>query len=176
MAKGGQRIGAGRPKKPLAEKILEGNPGKRNITVLDFGVPLEACELPTPPDYLAEAAKGMGSYPSAAEIFEKVTAWLETTGCLHLIPPEHIAEYSLLKARWLECESKNAQHGLLAKHPTSGQPIASPYMRIGIDYLSAADNAWGRIWTIVTQNSQQDFKSNSPNNDIMERLLGGSRK
>jgi len=33
---GGTRIGAGNKKKPLADKILEGNPGKRKLTVVEF--------------------------------------------------------------------------------------------------------------------------------------------
>ena len=36
MAKGGRRQGAGRPAKPLIDKITEGNPGKRPLTVLQF--------------------------------------------------------------------------------------------------------------------------------------------
>ena len=34
--RGGARIGAGAKKKPLAERIAEGNPGKRELTVIDF--------------------------------------------------------------------------------------------------------------------------------------------
>jgi len=36
MPWGGARPGAGHPQKPLAEKIMEGNPGKREITVVKF--------------------------------------------------------------------------------------------------------------------------------------------
>ena len=173
MPKGGKRPGAGRPKKALEEKVLEGNPGRRTLTVLEFK-PSEA-EIPTPPEYLVDAAGGVDKYPGATDIFERVTEWLEQTGCLRLIPPEHITEYSLLKARWLECEAKNARHGLLAKHPTSGQPIISPYVRMGIDYLKAADAAWNKIWAIVSQNSERNFQHKNPNMDIMERLLNTRR-
>ena len=34
--RGGARMGAGAKKKPLADKIAEGNPGKRALTVIDF--------------------------------------------------------------------------------------------------------------------------------------------
>lgn len=34
--RGGARIGAGAKKKPLADKIAEGNPGKRTLTVINF--------------------------------------------------------------------------------------------------------------------------------------------
>ena len=33
---GGARIGAGQKKKALADRIVEGNPGKRKITVMEF--------------------------------------------------------------------------------------------------------------------------------------------
>ena len=36
MPRGGARPGAGRPKKPLNEKLLDGNPGRRDLTVLKF--------------------------------------------------------------------------------------------------------------------------------------------
>lgn len=34
--RGGARAGAGAKKKPLADKIAEGNPGRRKLTVIDF--------------------------------------------------------------------------------------------------------------------------------------------
>ena len=36
MASGGRRPGAGRPKKSATQKILEGNPGKRPIEVVNI--------------------------------------------------------------------------------------------------------------------------------------------
>ena len=33
---GGSRLGAGQKKKPLADKMLDGNPGKRKLTVVEF--------------------------------------------------------------------------------------------------------------------------------------------
>ena len=34
--RGGARVGAGAKKKPLTEKIAEGNPGGRKLTVMEF--------------------------------------------------------------------------------------------------------------------------------------------
>ena len=175
MTKGGKRVGAGRPRKPLAEKIIEGNPGKRPLYVIDFPEGDAVSELPSPPEFLAEAAKGDGNWPSADTIFRSVSVWLERTGCLTLISPELILDYALLKARWLECEAFNAKHGLLARHPISKQPIASPYVRMGIDYLKAADVAWTHIWQVISQNSTKEFTGRTPNDDVMERLLSGKK-
>ena len=47
--RGGARVGAGAKKKPLADKIAEGNPGKRTLTVIDFdnkAVDLEGQQMP----------------------------------------------------------------------------------------------------------------------------------
>ena len=34
--RGGARIGSGQKKKPLHDKILDGNPGKRPLTIMEF--------------------------------------------------------------------------------------------------------------------------------------------
>jgi len=171
MPKGSPRPTAGRPKKPLAEKVLAGNPGRRDLKVLEFEAP--ALDIPTPPDHLADIAAGDGNCPGAKEIFELTTAWLETTGCLALINPAHIEEYAVLKSRWLECEAKN-RAGLLARHPTTDQPIPSPYVRMGLDFLGAANTAWGKIWTVVAQNAERVYNA-TPHDDAMERLLAARR-
>ena len=49
--RGGARIGAGAKKKPLADKIAEGNPGKRALTVISFddrAAELEGQAMPKP--------------------------------------------------------------------------------------------------------------------------------
>ena len=70
MASGGFRAGAGRPKKSVTEKILEGNPGKRPIEILDFE---EAEELPKdPPSWLTKKGK---------EIYKSLVEWLTKIGC-----------------------------------------------------------------------------------------------
>ena len=57
MASGGARPGAGRPKKAVTQKILEGNPGKRPIEVVNFTTD-NGLELPSdPPSYLSAKAK-----------------------------------------------------------------------------------------------------------------------
>ena len=75
MGKRGPKPGTGgRPKKPIAEKIAEGNLGKRPLTVIDFkdsAADLEGQPMPDPPEYLSATQKD-GSTLCAAEIDEKV--------------------------------------------------------------------------------------------------------
>lgn len=58
--RGGARVGAGAKKKPLADKIAEGNPGKRALTVIDFdnhSVDLEGQAMPKPSKLLSAKQK-----------------------------------------------------------------------------------------------------------------------
>lgn len=54
--RGGSRAGSGSKRKPLAEKIAEGNPGKRKLTVLEFPdtADLKGNDMPKPAEYLTE--------------------------------------------------------------------------------------------------------------------------
>lgn len=48
--RGGARVGAGAKKKALTEKIADGNPGRRKLTVIDFdnAADLEGQPMPKP--------------------------------------------------------------------------------------------------------------------------------
>lgn len=65
----------GRPRKSLSEKILDGNPGKRNIRVLKNYTDLEGADMPNPKDYLLDAQKD-GKAFQAEEIYQSVWKWL----------------------------------------------------------------------------------------------------
>lgn len=53
--RGGARPGAGRKKKALHDKLMEGNPGKRELEVLDFSdIPdMEGEDMPKPHEMLS---------------------------------------------------------------------------------------------------------------------------
>lgn len=57
--RGGARVGAGAKKKPLADKIAEGNPGRRRLTVTDFDTTadLEGQPMPKPSAMLSATQK-----------------------------------------------------------------------------------------------------------------------
>ena len=57
--RGGARAGAGAKRKPLADKIAEGNPGRRKLTVIDFQdtADLEGQPMPKPSAMLSATQK-----------------------------------------------------------------------------------------------------------------------
>ena len=74
MGQRGPKPGSGgRPKKPIADKIADGNPGKRPLTVIDFkdsAADLEGQPMPKPSEFLSAKQKD-GSTLCAAEIYER---------------------------------------------------------------------------------------------------------
>jgi hypothetical protein len=167
---GGARPGAGRKKKPLAEKILEGDIKKHKAKVLNFGE-IETPELEVP-EYLGDYSKTL-IHPNVIDFYKETATWLERTGCLHLVNPAFITEYAILKIRWLECERVAAVSVMVKDR--NGEYTANPMSDLGIKYLKQADLCWSKIWSIVAQNSEVYF-GNDPNDDIMEALLRGKQR
>lgn len=161
MPSGGYRAGAGRPKKSATEKVLEGNPGKRKIEIVDF---MDAEELPQAP------AKWLSA--KGKELYTFVYDWLAKIGCLKGILPCHLEEYAHCKSRWHECEEQNSSIGLIVKD-SSGKPVPSPFVQLASTYLKQANEAWGKIYTVVRETKLKEWDNQNPNDDIMEKLLGG---
>lgn len=75
--RGGARVGAGAKKKPLADKIAEGNPGRRRLTVTNFDTTADLEGQPMPkPSAMLSATQKDGKPLIAAEIYEATwTGW-----------------------------------------------------------------------------------------------------
>ena len=145
--RGGARMGAGAKKKPLADKIAEGNPGKRALTVIDFDS--HAADLEGQP--------------------------MPERGCSSLVSPQLLERYAMSCARWIQCEEAVTEFGFLAKHPTTGNAIQSPYVAMGQNYMSQTNRLWMEIYQIVKENCASEYTGSNPQDDVMERLLRARR-
>ena len=175
MGKRGPQPGnGGRPKKAIADKISDGNPGKRTLTVIDFkdsAVDLEGQPMPKPSEFLSATQKD-GSTLCAVEIYENTWKWLSDRGCASIVSPQLIERYAMSSARWIQCETLTSELGFLAKHPTTGAAIQSPYVAIADRYMTQANRLWSEIFQIVKENCTSEFTpGSSPQDDLMERLL-----
>ena len=174
MGQRGPKPGTGgRPKKAIADKITDGNPGRRPLTVIDFGdsaADLEGQEMPKPSEFLSARQKD-GSTLCAAEIYENVWKWLAERGCAALVSPQLIERYAMASARWIQCEEAISTFGFLAKHPTTGAAIQSPYVAIADKYMTQANRLWSEIYQIVRENCTGEYSGANPQDDVMERLL-----
>lgn len=174
MGRRGPKPGSGgRPKKPITEKIAEGNPGKRSLTVIDFknsAADLEGEPMPKPSEFLSAKQKD-GSTLCAAKIYENTWKWLSERGCASIVSPQLIERYAMSSARWIQCETVNSELGFLAKHPTTGAAIQSPYVAIADKYMSQANRLWSEIFQIIRENCTGEYTDVNPQDDYMEQLL-----
>ena len=97
--RGGVRAGAGAKRKPLADKIADGNPGKHPLTVMEFknAPDLRGQDMPEPKEMLSAVQKD-GKVLPAADIYKSVWQWLADRGCAHLVPPDTIERYAMIAA------------------------------------------------------------------------------
>jgi hypothetical protein len=170
--RGGARIGAGAKKKPLADKIAEGNPGGRTLTVMEFNnaADLQGQEMPEP-NKMLEAVQKDGKTLLAGEVFRETWQWLHERGCSSLVSPQLLERYAMSVARWIQCEEAVTEFGFLAKHPTTGNAMQSPYVAMGQNYMTQTNRLWLEIFQIVKENSAAEYRGSNPQDNVMERLL-----
>ena len=140
--RGGARPGAGRKKSAVKHKAENGNPGGRKLEVLDI-----------------------------QEIYTETWQWLKGIGCAAKVSPQLLERYAMCSARWVQCEEMTNRMGFLSKHPTTGKPIPSPFINIGINYMNQAVRLWNEIFQIVKENCSTEYGESTPQDDLMERLL-----
>lgn len=96
----------GRKPKPTAIKVLEGNPGKRELNLYE---PKPDKKMPKCPDWLEDEAK--------AE-WKRLAKNLNELGLLTELDMAAFASYCQAYARWMEAEEFISQHGTIVKTKT----------------------------------------------------------
>lgn len=174
--RGGKRINQkGRPRKSPLEKLENGNSSGRKLTVIDNDldpVDIEGVEMPPTKEWLS-AIQRDGSVFGAAAIYQEVYKWLVKVKCENLVLPHLIEQFAVSQAMWENCSQMILKLGCIAKHPTTGAPIQSPYVTIHANYMKQANYAWMQIYQIVRENSSVDYRGPNPRDDMMERILSG---
>lgn len=82
-----------------------------------------------------------------------------------------IFPYAMSVARWIQCEEAITDYGFLAKHPTTGNAMQSPYVAMSQNFMSQTNRLWMEIYQIVKENCATEYKGETPMDDAMERLL-----
>ena len=164
--RGGARPGAGRKPKALTEKIAEGRPAE----VMMEPAELEGMDVPPVKDFLKSPQKS-GRELVAEEVYNETYAWLKARGCEKLVTVQMVEQYAMSVSRWIQCEEIVSSTGFLAKHPTTGAAIASPYVTMSQSYMKQTNYCWMQIYQIVKENCSVEFQGNTPQDDVMERLL-----
>ena len=64
-----------------------------------------------------------------------------------------------------------SKFGLLAKHPTTGEPTTSPFVKMSNDYAKQATQMWSQIYAIVKENNAKGHIGLTAQSEAMDRLL-----
>ena len=133
----------------------------------DLGV-----EMPEPSAFLSSVQSDGRSF-GAADIYKKTWDWLKQYHCAAYVSPQLIERYAVSAARWEQCEEMTSKLGMMAKHPTSGKPVASPFVEMGISYMNQSLKLWNDIVQIVkTYGYGTDGgESSDLSEDFMGRLI-----
>ena len=86
-----------------------------------------------------------------------------------------LTSFHMSVARWIQCEEAVSSFGFLARHPTTGNAIQSPYVAMGQNYMSQTNRLWYEIFQIVKENCTGEYSGSNPQDDVMERLLTARR-
>jgi hypothetical protein len=170
--RGGARVGAGRKSKALSEKIHEGRDA--SVVQLPEAPELEGADMP-PVKYYMTVTQKSGIDLDAKEVYEETWNWLKARRCQDLVGGQLIGQYAMAVARWIQCEMAVSEYGFLAKHPTTGAAIASPYVAMSREYMKQVNQTWYQIFQIVKENNSATYQGASPQDDLMERLLTARR-
>jgi len=167
---GGRRSGAGRPRKSLADKKLEGLYGKRRPTVLNFPESAEEYKLEYPV-WLDGMDSNWEGVPNIRQFWNSEIEYLEKTGCLHLINPSLIANYVIALLRLAETERAIAISNTVYQSKMRDIRVdAHPLVEVAKSYRADVSTEWDKIWKIIQQNSET-YYGDDPSHDIMSRLL-----
>lgn len=161
--RGGVRVGAGKKRKPLEEKILEGKAKEK---------PSEKSakeKIKPPKKYLSAEQKGGGKL-YAKQIYKETWEWIIAHGCEDFVTKQLVENYAQVTARHIQCEEFLSNYGLIAKHPTTGEPISSPFFKMSNDCMKLSSQLWYQIFVAVRDNASGTPVGNS-SEDVMESLL-----
>lgn len=170
-ARGGARPGSGQKKKPLADRILEGKArASLDIPEIKADSDIEGVEMPQVEEWMNREQKN-GIPLRAAEVFQNVWEFLVKCGCEMKVSRQLVSQYSMIFARWIQCEEAISKYGLIAKHPTTGGAMTSPYVQMSREYSKQANTCWYQISQVIKDNSEVFVDTQRLQSDMMEDLL-----
>ena len=138
--RGGARPNTGPKKKALADKIIEGKARVENsAVVLPDPVEIEGVDMPPIKEFLKAKQKN-GKDMCAEEVYKSTYLWLKKRRCEKLVSTQLLEQYAMSVSRWVQCEEAISEFGFLAKHPTTGNAMQSPYVAMSQNYMKQVND------------------------------------
>ncbi len=95
---------------------------------------LQGYEMPPVRDFLTETQRD-GTTLCATDVYSETYSWLKARGCENTVSRQLIEQYAMSVSRWVHCEQIISKYGYIAKHPTTGAAMTSPYVTMSQAYM-----------------------------------------
>ena len=147
MPSGGYRPGAGRPRKNIDDKKLEGRPVKKSTS--SAPAPKKVYSKNVMADYFAMAMKECEKeVPSADILRAELDEYIAARGCEGYVAPQTITDYVLNRQGFLACECMNRKIGRMTKElklsPYGSRPVRARGLKLTNAMTSCSDIRGGR--------------------------------
>ena len=147
----------------------------RSAVVLPEPIEIEGVDMPPIKDFLKAKQKN-GKDMCAEEVYKSTYLWLKKRRCEKLVSTQLLEQYAMSVSRWVQCEEAISEFGFLAKHPTTGNAMQSPYVAMSQNYMKQVNQIWFQIYQVVKDNCSADIGGANPQDDLMERLLQARKR
>ena len=147
MPSGGYRPGAGRPRKKIDDKKLEGRSTKSKA--LPAPAPKKVYSKNVMGEYFSMAMKECEKEVPAADVLRaELEEFIAARGCDGYVAPQTITDYVLNRQGFLACECMNRKIGRMTK-----ELKLSPYVTAGQGYYKAMRDDFNLIMQIINRYS-----------------------
>lgn len=161
--RGGARRGTGpKPKKAAAFEVIEAPEAAA-----------EQANQKEAPAWMKRRQLEGRTELSAEEIQHRIDAWLIERGVRQFVPDHLVEMYAMALARYIQTEEEVSKTGFLAKHPTTGAPMTSPYVTMSIEYSKQVQAHWWQIYQTIKDATAGDENPQvlaAPTISLMELL------
>ena len=151
---------AGRKPKPTRLKVLQGNPGKRQLNDRE---PKPEPVTPECPEHLSVEAK---------HEWDAMSRKLHKLGLLTDVDRAALAAYCQAWGRWVDAERMLTQYGSVVKAP-SGYLIQSPYLAIANKALAQMMRILTEFGMTPSSRSRIAVPEGEPDGDAFDAFLRG---
>ena len=95
---------------------------------------IQPVAMPPVKDFL-DAVQRDGGKLCADYVFSQTMSWIKSRNCENSVSEQIVEQYAMSVARWVHLEQKISEYGYIAKHPTTGAPMQSPYVTMSQAYM-----------------------------------------
>ena len=174
MGSGGMRVGAGRPPKPLEDKLLDGDIKNKNEVMVTSSVYDEVSDntTPEPPEFFNDLHRP--EWPADRQDprtneFIKIFKWVKQMGCDKVVPRQLLEQYANNRVHWIEVQKLLAKTSYV--YTKDGKVKINPLVTEYIAIEKAMNNTFMLINAKVRENCANGYFEYRRDDDIMRELI-----